>query len=150
MTKVAIGCDHGGFVLKDAVVDELKKLGAEVVDLGCFSTDSVDYPEYGLKVANAVAQQRCDLGVVMCGTGIGISIAANKVKGIRCAVVVNEFTAEATKEHNNANVIAMGGRVITPDMAAKCTKIWLETKFAGGRHQNRLDKIAKIEEKYFK
>ena len=150
MTKVAIGCDHGGFVLKDAVVDELKKLGAEVVDLGCFSTDSVDYPEYGLKVANAVAQQRCDLGVVMCGTGIGISIAANKVKGIRCAVVVNEFTAEATKEHNNANVIAMGGRVITPDMAAKCTKIWLETKFAGGRHQNRLDKIAKKEEKYFK
>ena len=150
MTKVAVGCDHGGFILKEAVVDELKKLGAEVVDFGCFSTESVDYPEYGLKVANAVAQQRCDLGVVMCGTGIGISIAANKVKGIRCAVVVNEFTAEATKEHNNANVIAMGGRVITPDMAAKCTKIWLETKFAGGRHQNRLDKIAKIEEKYFK
>ena len=150
MTKVAIGCDHGGFVLKDAVVDELKKLGAEVVDLGCFSTDSVDYPEYGLKVANAVAQQRCDLGVVMCGTGIGISIAANKVKGIRAAVCTNAFMAEMTRRHNDANVIALGGRVITPDMAAKCTKIWLETKFAGGRHQNRLDKIAKIEEKYFK
>lgn len=148
--KIAIGNDHGGLNLKAAVIGALKEEGAEVVNFGTDTPDSVDYPDFALKVAEEVASGEADAGVLLCGTGIGISIAANKVKGIRCAVVVNEFTAEATKEHNNANVIAMGGRVITPDMAAKCTKIWLETKFAGGRHQNRLDKIAKIEEKYFK
>ena len=145
MTKVAVGCDHGGFILKEAVVDELKKLGAEVVDFGCFSTESVDYPEYGLKVANAVAQQRCDLGVVMCGTGIGISIAANKVKGIRCAVCTNTFMAEMTRRHNNANVIALGGRVITPDEAREIVKAWYTATYEGGRHQRRLDMISDIE-----
>lgn len=145
MTKVAVGCDHGGFVLKDAVVDELQKLGAEVVDFGCFSTDSVDYPEYGLKVANAVAQKRCDLGVVMCGTGIGISIAANKVKGIRAAVCTNTFMAEMTRRHNNANVIALGGRVITPDEAREIVKAWYTASFEGGRHQRRVDMISDIE-----
>lgn len=145
MTKVAVGCDHGGFVLKEAVVDELQKLGAEVVDFGCFSTDSVDYPEYGLKVANAVAQKRCDLGVVMCGTGIGISIAANKVKGIRAAVCTNTFMAKMTRRHNNANVIALGGRVITPDEAREIVKAWYTASFEGGRHQRRVDMISDIE-----
>lgn len=113
--KVAVGCDHGGFVLKDAVISTLEELGAQVVDMGTYSTESVDYPVYGKKVADAVANGECDLGVVMCGTGIGISIAANKVKGIRAAVVTDEFMAEMTRRHNNANIIALGGRVITPE-----------------------------------
>ena len=143
--KVAVGCDHGGFVLKDAVIGTLEELGAQVVDFGTYSTESVDYPVYGKKVADAVASGECDLGVVMCGTGIGISIAANKVKGIRAAVVTNEFMAEMTKRHNNANVIALGGRVITPEEAKVLVKAWYTAQFEGGRHQKRIDMITEIE-----
>ncbi len=143
--KVAVGCDHGGFVLKDAVIGTLEELGAQVVDFGTYSTESVDYPVYGKKVADAVASGECDLGVVMCGTGIGISIAANKVKGIRAAVVTNEFMAEMTRRHNNANVIALGGRVITPEEAKVLVKAWYTAQFEGGRHQKRIDMITEIE-----
>ncbi len=143
--KVAVGCDHGGFVLKDAVISTLEELGAQVVDFGTYSTESVDYPVYGKKVADAVASGECDLGVVMCGTGIGISIAANKVKGIRAAVVTNEFMAEMTRRHNNANVIALGGRVITPEEAKVLVKAWYTAQFEGGRHQKRIDMITEIE-----
>ena len=143
--KVAVGCDHGGFVLKDAVIGTLEELGAQVVDFGTYSTESVDYPVYGKKVADAVASGECDLGVVMCGTGIGISIAANKVKGIRAAVCTNTFMAEMTRRHNNANVIALGGRVITPDEAREIVKAWYTASFEGGRHQRRLDMISDIE-----
>ncbi len=146
MTKVAVGCDHGGYILKQSVVDTLCELGAQVVDFGCDSTESVDYPVYGLKVAKAVASGDCGLGVVMCGTGIGISISANKVKGIRCAVVTNVFMADATKRHNNANIIALGGRVVSPDEAKEIVKAWYTAKFEGGRHQRRIDMIASIEE----
>lgn len=143
--KVAVGCDHGGFVLKDAVIGTLEELGAQVVDFGTYSTESVDYPVYGKKVADAVASGECDLGVVMCGTGIGISIAANKVKGIRAAVVTNEFMADMTRRHNNANVIALGGRVITPEEAKVLVKAWYTAQFEGGRHQKRIDMITEIE-----
>lgn len=143
--KVAVGCDHGGFVLKDAVISTLEELGAQVVDFGTYSTESVDYPVYGKKVADAVASGECDLGVVMCGTGIGISIAANKVKGIRAAVVTNEFMAEMTRRHNNANVIALGGRVITPEEAKVLVKAWYTAQFEGGKHQKRIDMITEIE-----
>lgn len=143
--KVAVGCDHGGFALKDAVISTLEELGAQVVDFGTYSTESVDYPVYGKKVADAVASGECDLGVVMCGTGIGISIAANKVKGIRAAVVTNEFMAEMTRRHNNANVIALGGRVITPEEAKVLVKAWYTAQFEGGRHQKRIDMITEIE-----
>lgn len=143
--KVAVGCDHGGFVLKDAVISTLEELGAQVVDFGTYSTESVDYPVYGKKVADAVASGECDLGVVMCGTGIGISIVANKVKGIRAAVVTNEFMAEMTRRHNNANVIALGGRVITPEEAKVLVKAWYTAQFEGGRHQKRIDMITEIE-----
>lgn len=143
--KVAVGCDHGGFVLKDAVISTLEELGAQVVDFGTYSTESVDYPVYGKKVADAVASGECDLGVVMCGTSIGISIAANKVKGIRAAVVTNEFMAEMTRRHNNANVIALGGRVITPEEAKVLVKAWYTAQFEGGRHQKRIDMITEIE-----
>ncbi len=143
--KIAVGCDHGGFVLKDAVISTLEELGAQVVDMGTYSTESVDYPVYGKKVADAVASGECDLGVVMCGTGIGISIAANKVKGIRAAVVTDEFMAEMTRRHNNANIIALGGRVITPEKAKSLVKAWYTAEFEGGRHQKRIDMITQIE-----
>lgn len=143
--KVAVGCDHGGFVLKDAVISTLEELGAQVVDMGTYSTESVDYPVYGKKVADAVANGECDLGVVMCGTGIGISIAANKVKGIRAAVVTDEFMAEMTRRHNNANIIALGGRVITLEKAKSLVKAWYTAEFEGGRHQKRIDMITQIE-----
>lgn len=150
MSKIAVGCDHGGIVLKDSVVKTLERLGAEVVDLGCYSTESVDYPEYGLKVANAVASGECDAGVVMCGTGIGISISANKVKGIRAAVVTNTYMAKLTKNHNNANIIALGGRVITPEEAEAIVEAWYTAEYEGGRHQRRLDMISRIEDENFK
>ena len=150
MSKVAIGCDHGGIVLKDAVVSVLTDLGAEIVDFGTMDDTSVDYPEYGLKVAEAVAEGKCDLGVVMCGTGIGISISCNKVPGIRCALVTNEFMANATKNHNNANIISLGGRVLSPDEAKAIVKAWYTAEYEGGRHQRRLDMIQDIERKYNK
>lgn len=150
MSKVAIGCDHGGIVLKDAVISTLVSLGAEVVDLGTNSTDSVDYPTYGLKVAEAVAGGQVDCGVIMCGTGIGISISANKVPGVRCAVVTNTYMAQLTKNHNNANIISLGGRVITPDEAKDIVKAWYTADYEGGRHQRRLDMITDIEKKYSK
>ncbi len=148
--KIAIGCDHGGIVLKDAVLEVLNEKGIEAEDFGCYTTDSVDYPDFALKVAEAVSQGKDDLGILLCGTGIGISIAANKVKGIRAGVAHDLFTAEMVKRHNNANILAMGGRVVSPDLAKQMVKIWLETEFEGGRHTNRVNKISAIEEKYFK
>lgn len=148
--KIAIGCDHGGIVLKPAIAEVLKSRGIEIEDLGCYDENSVDYPDYALKVAEAVASGECDKGIVLCGTGIGISIAANKVKGIRAGVVHDEFTAEMISAHNNANVIAMGGRVVSPEKAAKMVAIWLDTPFQGGRHEGRVAKITAIENKYFK
>ena len=148
--KIAIGCDHGGIVIKPAVLEVLKEKNIEVEDFGCYSTDSVDYPDYALKVAEAVSQGKADLGIVLCGTGIGISIAANKVKGIRAAVAHDMFTAEMVKRHNNANILAMGGRVVSPELAKDMTRKWLDTEFEGGRHTNRINKISAIEEKYFK
>lgn len=145
MIKVAVGCDHGGFILKDSVVSTLRRLGAEVVDLGCYDESSVDYPVYGEKVARSVASGECALGVIMCGTGIGISIAANKVRGVRAAVVTNTYMAKLTKNHNNANIIALGGRVISPDEAAAIVEAWYTAEYEGGRHQRRLDMISAIE-----
>ncbi len=139
--KIAVGCDHGGFDLKNAIIEHLKKRGIEVSDLGCWSTDSVDYPEYGHKVAHAVADGEADLGIVCCGTGMGISIAANKVKGIRCALPFSDFTAQMCKQHNNANMVAFGGRTLSPAEAIRYTDIWLDTEYEGGRHQKRLDMI---------
>ncbi len=148
--KIAIGCDHGGIVLKPAIAEVLKKRGIQIEDFGCYDESSVDYPDYALKVAEAVASGECDKGIVLCGTGIGISIAANKVKGIRAGVAHDEFTAEMISAHNNANIIAMGGRIITPEKAAKMVEIWLDTPFQGGRHEGRVAKITAIEDKYFK
>lgn len=143
--KIAIGADHGGYALKEEIVALLKDLGHEVADFGCNCADSVDYPDYALPVAEKVASGEFDRGILICGTGVGMSIAANKVKGIRCALVHDLFTAKATREHNDSNVLAMGGRIIGPAVAREIVKIWLSTEFEGGRHQNRLNKIAAIE-----
>lgn len=147
---IAIGCDHGGIVLKPAIIDCLKKRGIEIQDFGTFDEKSVDYPDFALKVAEAVASKKADAGVLLCGTGIGIGIAANKVPDIRCALVNNEDMARLSKEHNNANVISMGGRITTPENAVKYVETWLDAEYQGGRHQNRLDKITAIEQKYSK
>lgn len=143
--KIAIGCDHGGFVLKDSVINYLEEQGIEVQDFGTYSTASVDYPDYALPVAAAVASGKADKGILMCGTGIGISICANKVKGIRCALCHDEYTAEMTARHNDANILAMGGRVVDCDTAVKIVKTWLETTFEGGRHCGRIDRMMNIE-----
>ena len=145
--KVALGCDHGGFVLKAKVVETLQKLGAEVVDFGTNNEESVDYPVYAEKVAHAVADKVCELGVLLCGTGIGMSIAANKVKGIRAAVLSDTFSAKATRQHNNSNILCLGGRVVTPEDAAKLVTVWYTTEYEVGRHQKRVDMITEIENK---
>ncbi len=148
--KIAIGCDHGGLILKSSIKRLLNERGIEYIDFGTNVAESVDYPDYAIQVAEAILKGEVDAGIVLCGTGIGISIAANKVKGIRAAVCHDAFTAEMCKAHNNANIIALGGRVVSAEQAAEYVRIWLDTKFEGGRHQNRLNKVADIENKYFK
>ena len=148
--KIAIGCDHGGINLKPFVEKVLKERDVEIVDMGCFDSSSVDYPDYALKVAEAVSQGVVEKGIILCGTGIGISIAANKVKGIRAAVCHDLFTAKMCAEHNDANILSMGGRIISGEMASDMVEVWLDTPFAGGRHTGRVEKISQIENKYFK
>ena len=143
--KISIGCDHGGFALKEQVAEHLKQLGHEVVDCGTYSTDSCDYPEFGAKAARMVADGQCQRGVVICTTGIGISISANKVKGIRCALCMNTDMAMMTRKHNAANMIAMGAKYVTPQLAFEMVDIFLATDFEGGRHQIPVDKLMNIE-----
>ncbi len=144
--KIAIGCDHGGYNLKKFCIDAVLSLGYEIIDYGTDNAEvSVDYPDFSYKVAKAVASGEADKGILLCGTGIGISIAANKVRGIRCAHITDIFSAQMVAEHNNANIIAMGGRITSPEDAKAMTIKFLTTAFAGGRHQNRIDKITKIE-----
>jgi ribose 5-phosphate isomerase B len=143
--KIAIGSDHGGYQLKTEITDFLKKRSIELLDLGTDSDASVDYPDFGEKVARAVASGEADSGIVVCGTGIGISIVANKIPGIRAALVTNVFMAQMAKEHNNANVLALGGRVIDQSQACEMVAAWLDATFEGGRHQARLDKITQLE-----
>ena len=144
--KVAIGCDHGGLHLKEDIKSLLADGGYEVTDFGTNSTDSVDYPDIAVPVANAVANGEFERGILICGTGIGIGIAANKVKGIRAALCHDTFSAHASREHNNANILTMGDRIIGPGLARDIVKIWLTTEFEGGRHERRVAKIADIEE----
>ena len=142
---LALGSDHGGYNLKEAIKKYLDEKGIEYQDFGTYSTDSIDYAPIAAKVAHGVADGKFEKGVLCCGTGIGIGIAANKVKGIRCALVSNAFCAEMTSRHNDANIISMGGRVITEEQAVQYVDIFLNTPFEGGRHQTRIDQIAQIE-----
>ncbi len=148
--KIALGCDHGGYELKEAIKKYVTDKGVEVVDCGTDSTDSVDYPEYGLKVAEAVSRGEVEQGILICGTGLGMSYVANKVKGIRCACVSDVFSAEMSKLHNNANVLALGARVVGLGLAIKIVDTWLGAEFEGGRHNRRVDMITAVEDKYFK
>lgn len=142
---IAIGCDHGGYELKLAVIEHLKSKGLEVKDFGCYSSDSVDYPDYAYPVAKAVVNGEAEKGILICGTGIGMSIAANKVKGIRCALCSDTFSAHATREHNDSNILALGARVVGLNLALDIVDTWLGAEFTGGRHANRIEKITKIE-----
>jgi len=144
--KIAFGCDHGGYDLKEDVIEFLKSRDIEVLDFGTHSTASVDYPNYGKAVGEAVQSKDADLGIVICGTGIGISLAANKVKGIRAAVVSDTFSARMARMHNNANVLAFGSRVVGKGLAIDLVKAWLDSSFEGDRHKRRVDKIMAIED----
>ncbi len=148
---IALGCDHGGINLKNAIIKYLKNNNIEYKDFGCYTDDSVDYPIYAYKVAKSITSKECDLGILCCGTGIGISIAANKVKGIRAAVVSNEFGAEMTRRHNNSNILCMGGRVTTEEDAVKFADIFLNTPFSEDeeRHTRRVQMLKDIEDGVF-
>ncbi len=143
--KIAIGCDHGGYLLKQDLLIWMEENDIEYEDFGCFSADSVDYPVYGEKVARAVASGAYDRGIVICTTGIGISIAANKVKGIRCAHCADPLSAEMTRRHNDANVIALGAGMVGPNLARRMVEVFLNTEFEGGRHARRVAQLDAIE-----
>lgn len=139
---IALGCDHGGYELKQEIIKYLEDKIIPYKDFGCDSTEAVDYPIYARKVGNAILQGECEKGILICGTGIGISIAANKMKGIRAALCTDCFCAEATREHNDANVLALGGRVVGPGLAVKIVDTFLNTEFSHApRHQHRIDLI---------
>ena len=148
--KIAIGCDHGGFELKNEIIKFLDNQKYEVKDFGTYSINSCDYPDVALPVAEAVATKEYEFGILICGTGIGIGIAANKVPGIRAALCSDTFSAHATREHNNANILTMGQRVVGTGLALDIVKTFISSKFEGDRHQNRIDKISIIEKRYSK
>lgn len=146
--RVALGSDHGGFHLKMAIKDYLDRQGIANHDFGTYNAESVDYPDYAHKVAAAVASGEYDRGILCCGTGIGVCIAANKVPGIRAALCHDTFSARAAREHNDANILTLGERVIGPGLALEVVDIWLKTGFSGGRHARRVQKINAIEDRY--
>ncbi len=143
--KIGLASDHGGYELKEHIREHLEKKGIEYIDYGTNSEESVDYPDYGRKAGEAIMSGEVDRAIVVCGTGIGISLAANKVKGVRCALCGDSYSARMSREHNNANALALGGRVIGKDLALEIVDIWLRTEFAGGRHERRVNKISEIE-----
>lgn len=144
---IAIGCDHGGFELKCEIMRHLDERSIKYVDFGTYSADSCDYPDYAEKACTAVVNGECELALLICGTGIGISMAANKIKGIRAACCSDTFSARFTRLHNNANALCMGGRVVGAGLACDMVDLFLDTEFEGGRHQNRIDKITALENK---
>ena len=148
--KLAIASDHGGFDFKKEIVQFLRQRKVEIQDLGSKGPESVDYPDYAIKVAELVSQGKVDAGVLVCGTGIGMCIAANKFKNVRAVVVADAFSAKMAKEHNNANILCVGGRVVDLAKAQEIVNAWLDAKFEGGRHDRRLEKIREIEKKNFR
>lgn len=148
--KVVIACDHGGFELKEIVKEHLEKSGYSVTDIGTYNTDSVDYPDYGEKAGKMVSSKTVERGIVICGTGIGMSLAANKVSGTRCALCTNEYMAIMSRKHNNANMLALGNRVIGSGLAIAIVDAWMTTEFEGGRHETRVNKLMNIETRFAK
>lgn len=143
--KIAVGCDHGGLEHKNAIAEHLEKRGFEVVDFGIKEAVSVDYPDIAKPLAKSVANGECELGILVCGTGIGMSLAANKVKGIRAAACSEHFSAKFTRLHNNSNILCLGGRVIGVGTALELVDLFVDTEFEGGRHETRVNKITAIE-----
>ncbi len=148
MVKIAIAADHGGYKLKQEIIKYLEQQGYQYKDFGTYSEESVDYPDYALPVARAVASGEFDRGIICCGTGIGVCIVANKVPGVRAALCHDTFSAQASREHNNANVLTLGERVIGSGLALQIVETWLQSQFAGGRHARRVEKINRIEQEY--
>lgn len=144
--KIAVGSDHRGYEVKKRVVALLQKLGHEVCDLGTESSDSCDYPDYAFKVAAEVGEGRCERGILLCGTGLGMSIAANKVKHVRAVPCHDRITAEMSRRHNDANVLCLSAHLLGDELIENMVRIWLETPFEGGRHTRRVEKIARYEE----
>jgi ribose 5-phosphate isomerase B len=142
---IVVGSDHGGLEMKAALISALQERGLDAADYGTGNGDSVDYPDFAIKVAGAVSRGEAQLGVLVCGTGIGMSITANKFPGVRAALATDEFMAQMAKEHNNANILVLGGRVLSEESAVKMMNVWLDSEYEGGRHQRRLDKIAQVE-----
>jgi ribose 5-phosphate isomerase B len=140
--KIAVGSDHGGFEFKQLIIKFLHEIGQDVDDVGCYDTQSVDYPDVADNVCAQVQSGACERGILICGTGIGMSISANRNRDIRAALCHEAYTARMSREHNNANVLCLGGRVLGPEIALDIVGIWVETEFAGGRHQRRLDKLS--------
>lgn len=140
--KIAIGSDHGGFDCKQLIIDQLEKLGQDVMDVGCYSRESVDYPAFADAVCAKVRSGECERGILICGTGIGMSIAANRYRDIRAALCHEAYTARMSREHNNANVLCLGGRVLGVEIVLEIVTTWVQTEFAGGRHQRRLDMLS--------
>jgi len=144
--KIAIACDHGALALKNAVIEHLSKKGYEMVNFGTDTLDSCDYPDFAGPAAKAVASGQCEKGIVLCTTGIGVSITANKVKGIRCALLSDVMSARMTREHNDTNMMAIGAGVVGQMLALEIVDTWLSTEFTGGRHQRRIDKMMALEQ----
>ena len=145
MKKIAIACDHGGYELKKDIIKHLEARGFEICDFGCDSTQSVDYPDYALPASLAVAKGECELGILICGTGIGMSLCANKVKGIRAACCSDTFSARMTRMHNNSNILCFGARVVGLGLATDMVDLFLDTEFEGERHNQRIAKMMAIE-----
>ena len=142
---IAIGSDHGGFALKQEIMKHLEERKLEYIDFGTYSSDSCDYPQYGAAVGRAVAEGSCERGILICGTGIGISISANKIHGVRAALCGDCFSAEMTRRHNDANIVALGARVVGPGLALKIVDTFLDTEFEGGRHARRIEQMMALE-----
>ncbi len=147
---IGISSDHGGYELKESIYEHLKNKGYQIYNMGCFNKNSADYPDYALLMGESLRKGEIDLGILICGTGIGMSISANKIPGIRAALCHDTYMAKMAREHNDANILVLGGRTTGKNISLRITEVFMSTEFAGGRHKRRLDKIAEIEEKYKK
>lgn len=148
--QIGLACDHGGFELKEELKAFLKSIGMEPIDMGSYNENSVDYPDFGILVAEKVSKGELEKGILICGTGIGMSIVANKFPRVRAALVNDLYSSRFSKEHTDANILVLGGRIVGRDLAKEIVRVWLETQFAGGRHKRRLEKIEALERDKFK
>jgi ribose 5-phosphate isomerase B len=148
--QIGVACDHGGFELKEELKPFLKSLGAEPMDMGTFSEESVDYPDFGVLLAEKVSRGELEKGILICGTGIGMSMVANKFPRVRAALANDLYSSRCSREHNDANILIIGGRIVGKELAKEIVKVWLETPFAGGRHKRRLEKVEALEKEKFK